>query len=53
MIRKRVKYVIKGTNELGIGFLRKNKNYSGGFYVLSGDKKSRISISLLKYIGKI
>lgn len=52
-MKKRVKYIIKGTDELGIGYLYKDRKYTGGYYILSGDKKARYSINLIKDIEKI
>lgn len=53
MWKTRVKYTIKETKEFGIGHLYKNKNYTGGYYVKSGDGKSIYSIILLENIEKI
>lgn len=53
MFKTRVKFTVKDTKEFGIGYLYKDKNYMGGYYVKSGDGKSIYSLALLENIEKI
>jgi hypothetical protein len=53
MFKTRVKFRIKGTDTLKIGYLMKDKHYDGGCYVITLDKKERITVSYLNLIERI
>lgn len=53
MRKTRVKYWIKETNEFGIGYLYKDKNYDGGYFVKTADGKAIYSVALLSNVEKI
>lgn len=53
IFKTRVKFTVKDTKVFGVRYLYKNKNYSGGYYVKSGDGKSIYSIQLLENVEKI
>lgn len=51
--KTRVKFRLKGSDEIQLGFLEKNKEYKNKYRVLSMDKKSGYCISLLDMLEKI
>ena len=50
---KRVKFTVRGTDEIQMGLLVKDKMYKNGYKVKSGDKKSAYCISLLSMVEPI
>ena len=52
MLKKRVKFKIKGTNEIQIGYLKKDSGYKNKLKIVSADKKSAYCVSLLEMIEK-
>lgn len=53
MRRTRVKYIVTDDKELQIGYLIKDKDYHGGFKVVSGNGNKTYSINMLDLIEKI
>jgi hypothetical protein len=53
MRRTRVKYVVSENKKLQIGYLIKDKEYKGGFKVVSGDKNSTYAVETLDLIERI
>ena len=51
MLKTRVKFMISGTNEIRIGYLKKDKLYKNGFKVVSD--KTSYGIQLLSLLEKI
>ena len=49
----RVKFQVRGKNELQIGFLKRSKLNLSGYKVMTPDKKSGYDISLLSILEKI
>ena len=53
MFKKRIKFSLKGDDEIQIGYFVKDKYYKNGYKVVFGDKKSSYCISLLGMIESI
>jgi hypothetical protein len=53
MFKTRVKFRVKGTDILKIGYLMKDKHYEGGCYVVTLDKKERTAVFYLDIIERI
>jgi hypothetical protein len=53
MFKTRVKFTVKESDEIQIGYLVRDKQYKYGYKVRSGDKKSSYCISLLSMIETI
>lgn len=51
--KRRVLYKIKDSETLNIGSLTKDKLFEGGYKIVSADKKSSYSISLLSHIQNL
>jgi hypothetical protein len=52
-MKRLVKFRLKSYNDIQIGYLVKDKNYTGGFKVISTNKKFAYAISLLDILEKI
>jgi hypothetical protein len=53
IFKRRVKFIDKQTNELGIGYLHKDKWFAGGYYIETKSRTGRLELRSIVTISDI